>query len=104
MILEDQNINLKRNYKLIILYILLFLVLYPILRYLVIFQILEINHINDRFIAPPILISGPGLIILGGAIMINSKSIMNKIVGLISILTGAIWLIFIIITILEEAG
>ena len=96
--------NLHINYKLVILYILIVLALFPILRYIVVFQLLNLNYLEDRFIVPRIIFSGPGLIIIGIILISNFKSSINKSLGGLSILTGIVWLIFIFKAILEEAG
>ena len=96
------------KYRLIILNILALILLYPILAYVIMYDLafwVEKLPYNRYWIFTQIFLSGPGLIAVGIIIILSAKfKVIHQIWGGLLALIGLMWVIEIITTIIREAA
>jgi len=87
-----------------VIYVLVGVALFPILYYVVMYQLgLNINA-PDTFVAVRVFFSGPMLVSLGILLLILSETRMNRIFAILFIGIGILWLFIIVQTVLNEAA
>lgn len=97
---------MKKRLDIILVYLFAILALYPVARYLLVFQLeLFSNDLTDKFIIARIFFSGPVLLIMGLILFFKyKKNIINRILGILFSIIGLFWIIEIVLTIIKEAA
>ena len=96
------------KYRFIILNILALVLLYPILAYVIMYDLalwVEKLPYNRYWIFTQLFFSGPGLIAIGIVMILSTKvKVIHQIWGGLLTLIGLLWVIEIITTIISEAA
>jgi hypothetical protein len=95
------------NYKIIFLYILGVILMYPVLTHILMYQL---GYMKDKFAQAEfwgyiqILFSGPGLLILGFILWLKYGGLTNKILAFFFIIISLYWMYKLVSDILREAA
>lgn len=89
--------NKIQNWLLIFLYFGAIFLVFPILRYLIVyFKIGDIYFAQDKFAGIRVFLSGPGLVLISFVLIKSYDALLHKTLGIIIGLVGLVWLLVIV--------
>lgn len=92
------------RYIVIVCYFMALLFLFPILRYVILFEWNVNPNADDQLVVFRVFFSGPILVLTGLLLLLKYKRTIHRLPAIIFFTAGCVWIIAILRAFLEEAG